>query len=71
MTDQRTASRQIRAIHANDPEWIIQLWLAIHGGDPAPFLSKEAINKAALGAIKALTPYLEPGRQRAVTAALG
>ena len=25
-----------RAQHIQDPTWLIALWLAIHGGDPAP-----------------------------------
>lgn len=37
--------------HELDAAWIIALWLAIHGGDPAP----EAI---AAQAIAALAPYL-------------
>lgn len=67
MSDTRT---RISAIHANDPVWIIQLWLAIHGGDPAPFLTPAALDKAAIGAIRALATQLDPTKQRAVTAAL-
>ena len=66
-----TSSRQLTAIHANDPEWIIRLWIAIHGGDPAPLHDQGAISKASTGIIKALIPHLDPAKQKAVTAALG
>ncbi|TVV73182.1 hypothetical protein [Sphingomonas solaris] len=59
----------IRLIHDNDPAWIIELWLRIHDGRPAP-VTAERINKAALEALRALSAHLEPGKQRAVKAAL-
>ena len=66
-----TRPKPITAIHANDPEWIIALWIAIHGGDPAPELSQAAIQKAAAGAIRALATRLDPAQQKAVVAAVG
>ncbi|WP_156680324.1 hypothetical protein [Sphingomonas profundi] len=66
-----TRPKPITAIHANDPAWIIQLWIAIHGGDPAPELSPAAIEKGAIGAIRALATRLDAPQQRAVIAALG
>jgi len=62
--------KPIVGIHKNDPEWIIALWLAIHGGDPAPELSTRQVHEAAAGAIKALATRLEPGKHKAVVAAL-
>lgn len=31
-----TKFREIVDIHVQDINWIIALWLAVHGGDPAP-----------------------------------
>jgi hypothetical protein len=42
-------SPKILLAHVNDAEWIIALWLAIHGGDPAP-------ERVAAQAIAALAP---------------
>jgi hypothetical protein len=63
--------RRITAVHAKDPAWIIALWIAIHGGDPAPEISAEKANKAATGIIRALTAHLDPAAAKAVVAALG
>jgi hypothetical protein len=65
--------KQITAIHENDPEWIIALWLAIHGGDPAPEgrVSAEKVNAAAAAVIRAVSTHLDPAKQKAVNAALG
>jgi len=64
------AHKQITAIHKNDPEWIIRLWLAIHGGDPAPEVTARAVDAAAVAAIKSLSTYLDPAKQKAINAAL-
>jgi hypothetical protein len=61
--------RPIVATHRNDPQWIIELWLAIHGGDPAPNL--KAVNKASADIVRALIPHLDAGHQKAVAAAIG
>jgi hypothetical protein len=61
--------RPIVADHKNDPQWIIELWLAIHGGDPAP--NVKVINRATADIVRALVPHLETGQQKAVAAALG
>ena len=63
--------KPIVAIHRNDPEWIIALWLAIHGGDPAPHLSAQATERAATDAIRALSAHLGAAQAKAVNAALG
>lgn len=60
--------RPIVLAHQNDPHWIIELWLKIHGGDPAPELRE--INKATAEIVKALAPHLEAAQQKAVLAAL-
>jgi hypothetical protein len=46
--------------HVPDAEWLIALWLAIHGGDPAPgetIVGEAAAREAALGIIAAVAPY--------------
>lgn len=66
------ARRPITAIHANDPGWIIALWLAIHGGDPAPeHISPAEASRVATQAIRALATQLDAAHAKAVTAALG
>jgi hypothetical protein len=52
--------RPIYLAHELDAAWIIALWLAIHGGDPAP----EVI---AAQAIAALAQYVNGTRQRTFT----
>ena len=64
--------KPIVAIHKNDPQWIISLWLAIHGGDPAPdTINARVVEKTAATAIKALAGYLDAAKQKAVVAAVG
>jgi hypothetical protein len=62
--------KPITAVHAKDPAWIIALWIAIHGGDPAPKISAKKANKAAMVIIRALTAHLDPAAAKAVVAAL-
>ena len=62
--------KPIVAIHKKDPEWIIALWLAIHGGDPAPEISAQKAQVAAGEAIKALATRLPAAQQKAVVSAL-
>ncbi len=64
--------KSISLIHRNDPGWIIQLWLAIHGGDPAPniHVSQEQIARAASDAIKALAQHIDPAKAAKINAAL-
>ena len=65
-------AKHIVGIHKNDPQWIIALWLAIHGGDPAPDgISMHKAEEAATSAIRALTPYLSAAKQKAIAAAVG
>ena len=72
MSVKPTAVRQIVGIHVKDIEWIIALWFAIHGGDPAPeHLSPAQVRTAAAGLIRAAAAHLEPAKAKAVTAALG
>jgi hypothetical protein len=63
--------KQIRATHIKDIEWIISLWLAIHGGDPAPEIVSEAeAAKAAAGLIRAAAAHLPAAQHKAVIAAI-
>jgi hypothetical protein len=66
-------NRDIVATHKNDPQWIISLWLAIHGGDPGPdgIISARESQVIAVNAIKQLSGYLDAAKQKAVSAALG
>lgn len=59
--------KSIRAVHKNDIEWIIELWLRIHGGDPVP----DAIHSSVSQIIRGLAPHLPAAQAKAVTAALG
>lgn len=64
--------KNIVAIHKNDPQWIIALWLAIHGGDPAPdVISERQIDAIAVDAIRSLSAYLPAAKAKAIAAALG
>jgi hypothetical protein len=65
------ALKPITAIHRNDPQWIIALWLAIHGGDPAPEISLDKARTLSTDIIRALAVNLDAGKAKAVTAALG
>jgi hypothetical protein len=47
-----THFREIVLAHEPDAAWIIALWKAIHGGDPAP-------ETVAAGVIAAMAPYLK------------
>ncbi len=47
-----TNVREIVFAHEPDAAWIIALWKAIHGGDPAPEV-------VAAGVIAAVAPYLK------------
>ena len=62
--------KPIVAIHRNDPEWIIALWLAIHGGDPGPEISAVKAEAAAAEVIRSMAGMLGGARQKAVEAAL-
>ena len=67
-----TVVRQIVGIHVKDIEWIIALWFAIHGGDPAPeHLSPAEAHTAAAGLIRAAAAHLDPAKAKAVAVALG
>lgn len=66
--------RNIVAIHIKDVEWIIALWLAIHGGDPPPgenVIPAAEAAKAAAELIRAAAVHLPAAQQKAVVAALG
>jgi len=65
--------KKIVATHVKDIEWIISLWLAIHGGDPPPHevLTTAEAEKAAVGLIRAAAVHLPAAQQKAVVAALG
>ena len=72
MSIKPTAVRQIVGVHVKDIEWMIALWFAIHGGDPAPeHLSPTQAQTAAAGLIRAAAAHLDPAKAKAVTAALG
>ena len=71
MSIKPAAVRPIVGIHVQDIEWIIALWFAIHGGDPAPNqLSPAQVQMAATGLIRAAAAHLDPAKAKAVTAAL-
>lgn len=67
------ASPPIKFVHQNDVKWVIQLWLAKHGGDPGPELDipDSEISAAATQIIRKLAVHLEDHAHRAVVAALG
>lgn len=52
-----------RVAHVRDAAWLIELWLAIHGGDPAPepvrVVQNEVGELATVRAIVALARCLE------------
>ena len=52
--------REITLAHELDAAWIIALWKAIHGGDPAPEI-------IAAQAIAALAQYVAPQAARSFT----
>lgn len=52
--------RPVYLAHELDAAWIIALWLAIHGGDPAP-------DVIAAQAIAALAQYVNEARQETFT----
>ena len=60
--------KEIELIHERDASWLMALWLAIHGGDPAPEgpVSREFQEGAALGAIEALSAALDAKTMEAV-----
>ena len=62
--------KPIVGIHKNDIEWIIALWLAIHGGDPAPEISAAKAELAATEVIRGLASRLPAAKAKAVVAAL-
>ena len=65
--------KKIVATHVKDIEWIISLWFAVHGGDPAPHevLTATEVERAAVGMIRAVAGHLPASQQKAVGAALG
>ena len=62
--------REIVLAHEPDAAWIIALWKAIHGGDPAPEISAQRAEFAATEAIRGLASRLSLSKQKAVEAAL-
>jgi len=62
--------KPIVATHKKDIEWIISLWLAIHGGDPVPEISAAKAEQIAAEVIRGLSARLPPAKQKAVVAAL-
>lgn len=58
--------------HIRDPKYLHDLWIAIHGGDPAPdFVATAAFQKATAELIRLLVPNISPQLQKPVIAALG
>lgn len=66
--------KEMRLAHERDAAWLIALWLAIHGGDPAPkegeVVSSRLQEAAALNAIAALAEGLDEVTRQAVVYAL-
>ncbi len=60
--------KEIELIHERNASWLIALWFAVHGGDPAPggLVSRESFEGAALGAIEALSAALDVKTMEAV-----
>lgn len=69
-----TAIKDIRLTHERDAAWLVALYLAIHGGDPAPkegeIVARELQQGAALSAIAALSEVLDEKAREAVQHAL-
>lgn len=69
-----SAIKDIRLTHERDAAWLIALYLAIHGGDPAPpkqgVVAHELQQSAALSAIAVLTEGLDEKSREAVQHAL-
>jgi hypothetical protein len=64
-----SAIKDIRLTHERDAAWLIALYLAIHGGDPAPkegVVAHELQQGAALSAIAALSEALDEKTRAAV-----
>jgi hypothetical protein len=69
-----TEAKGIRLTHERDAAWLVALYLAIHGGDPAPkegtVVAHDQQQGAALGAIAALSEALDEKTRDAVRHAL-
>lgn len=69
-----TEVKNIRLTHERDAAWLIALYLAVHGGDPAPkegtVVAHDQQLGAALGAIAALSEALDEKARDAVHQAL-
>ena len=67
--------REIELAHERDASWLIALWLAIHGGDPAPaegeLVPRELQEAAALNAIEALSTALDAKTREALHHVVG
>ena len=65
--------KKIVATHVKDIEWILSLYFAVHGGDPAPHevLTAADVERAAVGMIRAVAAHLPAHQQKAVMAGLG
>lgn len=61
-----------RFVHQNSVEWIIELWLAKHGGDPAPdtVIPKAETARAAKQIIRKLAAHLDDENEKEIIAAL-
>lgn len=69
-----TEAKEIRLTHERDAAWLVALYLAIHGGDPAPkegtVVAHDQQQGAALGAIAALSEALDEKTRDAVRHAI-
>jgi len=69
-----TEAKNIRLTHERDAAWLIALYLAVHGGDPAPkegtVVAHDQQLGAALAAIAALSEALDEKARDAVHHAL-
>lgn len=64
------ATAELRLTHERDAAWLVALWLAVHGGDPAPekgeVVGHGLQQAAALSAIAALATALDEKARKAV-----
>jgi hypothetical protein len=69
-----TEAKELRLTHERDAAWLIALYLAVHGGDPAPkegeVVAHAQQQGAALGAIAALAEGLDEKARDAIRHAL-
>ncbi len=68
------ATAELRLTHERDAAWLVALWLAVHGGHPAPkegeVVGHDLQQAAALAAISALATALDEKARKEVDRAV-